>query len=210
MLFEGVFWKVSQSFLDLLKKRRSIYSLGRNVTQKKAELTAVIEEAVRQSPTAFNNQSTRAIILYGTASEKVWDIVADRLKSEVPDEAAYAKTKAKIATFKAGFGTVLLFTDHPTVKAHEDKFTLYADNFQDWSEQGLGGAQQSVWVALAENKLGASLQHYNPLIDDAFKEAFNVPEGWVLRAEMPFGSIEATREEKVYMDDEERVRVIEN
>lgn len=207
MLFEGVFWKVSQSFLDLLKKRRSIYSLGRNVTQKKAELTAVIEEAVRQSPTAFNNQSTRAIILYGTASEKVWDIVADRLKSEVPDEAAYDKTKAKIATFKAGFGTVLLFTDHPTVKAHEDKFTLYADNFQDWSEQGIGGAQQNIWLALTAAGLGASLQHYNPLIDDQVRQAFDVPAGWILRAEMPFGSIEAPAGEKQFLADDQRFKV---
>ncbi|KRL40201.1 nitroreductase family protein [Liquorilactobacillus nagelii] len=201
---------MSQPFLDLLKKRRTIYGLGRNVTVNKTELTALIKEAVRQSPTAFNNQSTRAIIVYGAASEKVWNIVADRLKTEVPNEEAYTKTKQKIATFKAGFGTVLLFTDQPTVKDHEEKFTLYADNFQDWSEQGLGGAQQNIWLALAANGLGASLQHYNPLIDDQIRQAFDVPTGWVLRAEMPFGSIEAPAGEKQFLADDQRFKVFDN
>ncbi|MCI1633613.1 MAG: nitroreductase family protein [Liquorilactobacillus nagelii] len=201
---------MNQPFLDLLKKRRTIYNLGRNVTLEKDELTAIIKEAVRQSPTAFNNQSTRAIVLYGAASEKVWNIVADRLKTEVPNEAAYTKTKQKIATFKAGFGTVLLFTDQPTVKDHEEKFTLYADNFQDWSEQGLGGAQQNIWLALAANGLGASLQHYNPLIDDQIRQAFDVPTGWVLRAEMPFGSIEKSAGEKQFLADNQRFKVFDD
>lgn len=199
---------MEQKLIELLKNRRSIYALGKNVTESKEEIVKLVKNAIKESPTAFNNQSTRAIVLFGDASDKAWDLVIERLKSEVPTEEAYAKTKEKINSFKAGFGTVLFFTNQTTIDDNKAQFTLYADNFQDWSEQGLGGAQQNVWVAFAENKLGASLQHYNPLIDDAFKEAFNVPEGWVLRAEMPFGSIEATREEKVYMDDEARVLVI--
>lgn len=82
----------------------------------------------------------------------------------------------KIATFKAGFGTVLYFTETATVKKLEKDFPLYADNFADWAEQGIGGAQQAVWEVLAANGLGASLQHYNPLIDDAIRQQFDLPE----------------------------------
>ncbi|WP_057828203.1 nitroreductase family protein [Liquorilactobacillus cacaonum] len=201
---------MNQKLVELLAKRRSIYALGKNVTESKEEIVSLVKKAIRESPTAFNNQSTRAIVLFGNASDKAWDLVAERLKSEVPTEEAYAKTKEKINSFKAGFGTVLFFTHQPTIDDNKAQFALYADNFQDWSEQGLGGAQQSVWAAFTENGIGASLQHYNPIVDDMFKDAFNIPEGWVLRAEMPFGSIEATREEKAYMNDEERVLVIED
>ncbi|KRM97263.1 hypothetical protein FC19_GL001907 [Liquorilactobacillus aquaticus DSM 21051] len=201
---------MNDKYLELLKNRRSIYALGRNIEEPKKEITGLIKKAVRESPTAFNNQTVKAIVLFGTASEKVWEIVAERLKSEVPTEEAYVKTKEKVDSFKAGFGTILLFTDQAIVDQNKEQFSLYADNFQDWSEQGLGGAQLSIWAALAENKIGASLQHYNPLIDSQIKETFNVPENWVLRAEMPFGSIEALPGDKQYVADDQRFKVIED
>lgn len=57
-------------FTNILKNRRSIYDLGRNVSQSNEELTTLIQEAIKESPTAFNAQSTRAVILFGDAHEK--------------------------------------------------------------------------------------------------------------------------------------------
>lgn len=34
---------------------------------------------------------------------------------------------------------------------------------------------------------GASLQHYNPVIDQAVKTVWHIPDSWKLIAEMPFG-----------------------
>lgn len=193
---------------NLLAKRRSIYALGDKVKESPEEIYALIKEAVRNSPTAFNSQTVRTVVLFGKASDKVWDIVENRLKSEVPNEEAFVKTKEKIATFRAGFGTILFLSDTETVKKLENDFPLYAANFADWAEQAIGGAQQVVWVALAEQNLGASLQHYNPLIDDAIHEAFDLPEEWKLRAEMPFGSIEAPAGEKDYLDEDKVFKLI--
>mgnify|MGYP001852288703 CR=1 FL=1 len=53
-----------------------------------------------------------------------------------------------------------------------------------------------------------SLQHYNPLIDEAIHQAFDLPETWKLRAEMPFGSIETPAGEKDYLDDEAVFKLI--
>ncbi|WP_439001697.1 nitroreductase family protein [Pediococcus damnosus] len=194
------------TYLDILKQRRSIYNLGKNVTLPKSDIDQLIESAIRESPTAFNNQSTRAVILYGEKHDQLWDIVANRLKSEVPTEKVYAGTKHKIDTFKAGFGTILYFTDQNVVADFEKQAPLYATNFPSWAEQALGGAQQSVWTALAENEIGANLQHYNPLIDGEARIAFDIPANWVLRVEMPFGSIEAPAAAKTYMKDDERFR----
>ncbi len=195
------------SFTDLQTKRRSIYALGRQVTQTPEALYDLVKSAVKQSPTSFNNQSVRAVVLMGDAHEKLWDMTAQRLQQEVPDEAAYQQTLAKINhAFKAGFGTVLFFTDTDVVKMYEEQIPLYAENFYDWSEQGHGMAEYATWLALTEAGLGASLQHYNPLIDEAVAAAFDIPDNWRLRAQMPFGSIEAAASEKDMMSDAERFK----
>ena len=75
------------SFTDLQTKRRSIYALGRQVTQTPEALYDLVKSAVKQSPTSFNNQSVRAVVLMGDAHEKLWDMTAQRLQQEVPDEA---------------------------------------------------------------------------------------------------------------------------
>lgn len=194
-------------FIELAKQRRSIYALGKNVAFSQDELVELIKASIKQGPSAFNNQTTRAIILFDDSHDKLWDIVAGSLRKVVKDDAAFAKTQAKTNGFKAAYGTILYFTETKTVREFEENFPLYADNFQDWSEQSQGNAQYAVWTSLAENGLGANLQHYNPLIDDAVREAFNVPASWRLRAQMDFGSIESPADTKTYMDDGERFRV---
>lgn len=200
---------MNTNFIDLAKKRRSIYALGKNVSASKEELTSLIEDAIKQSPTAFNNQTTRAVIAFGDSHNKVWDIVINRLKSEVPNEQAFENTKNKINSFKAAYATVLFFTDMDVVEAFKEQAPLYADNFYDWSEQGNGIANVAVWTSLAENGLGANLQHYNPIIDDQIAEAFDIPASWRLRAQMPFGSIEAGAGDKDFIADDERFKVLD-
>ena len=58
------------------------------------------------------------------------------------------------------------------------EFALYADNFPVWSEQAGGMAQLSVWAALANAGVGASLQHYNPLVDADVAREWNIPASW--------------------------------
>ena len=63
---------MENTVINDLKKRRSIYALGKNVTQTPAEISTTIKETIRQSPTAFNSQTVRAAILFGENSDKVW------------------------------------------------------------------------------------------------------------------------------------------
>ena len=191
-----------------LKQRRSIYALGKNVSQTPAQISETIEEAIRQSPTAFNSQTVRAVITFGENSDRVWDIVEAELKKVTPAD-RFPATQEKIASFRAGFGTILYFTETQTVHKLEADFPLYAANFANWAEQGLGGAQQAVWTALATENIGASLQQYNPMINEKIKEAFDIPESWELRAQMPFGSIEAPAGEKEFLPDDVRFKIFE-
>ena len=200
---------MENQFIQLQAKRRTIYALGKKLPQANSELVTLIETAIKNAPSAFNNQTIRAVILFNHYHDDLWDMTADRLKSEVPTEAAYQKTLEKLAGFKAAYGTILYFTDTAVVKQNETDFPLYAANFADWSEQAQGNAQYSVWTALAENGIGANLQHYNPLIDDQVAQAYGIPENWRLRGQMPFGSIEATAGDKDFMADADRFKIFE-
>ncbi|MDH2999882.1 nitroreductase [Chelonobacter oris] len=198
---------MSSTFNQLQAKRRSIYNLGKNVALPKTELTALIKQTVRETPSSFNSQSSRVVILFGAEHEKLWNIVLETLRKIVAAE-AFSATEAKINnSFKAGFGTVLYFEDQAVVEDLQQKFAAYADNFPIWSEQSGGMAQYAVWLALSEAGLGATLQHYNPIIDEEVAKTWNIPASWKLRAQMPFGSIEAAAGEKTYMDDESRFKI---
>lgn len=198
---------MSSPFIEQIKVRRTIYALGDQEPHSQAQLSALIKDAVRHSPSAFNSQSSRAVILFGAEHHKLWDIVKAELKKIVPPE-AYPQSEAKVdGSFRAGFGTVLFFEDTAVIKDLQQKFTLYADNFPIWSEHGTGIAQFAVWTALAQEGIGASLQHYNPLIDEAVRKEWDLPASWLLRAQMPFGSIKQPAGDKTFIDDEVRFRV---
>lgn len=199
---------MNSQFNSLAANRRSIYALGDNLSQTPEEIFDLVKQTIKNSPTAFNSQTVRAVVLFGKSSDKVWEIVEDALRKIAKSPDAFEKTKAKIDSFKAGYGTILYFTDTTIVHQLENDYPSYAANFANWAEQGLGGAQQAVWTALAEQGIGASIQHYNPLIDDAIHQTFNLPADWQLRAEMPFGSIEAPAGEKAHLDDEEMFKLI--
>ena len=193
------------SFLDHIKQRRTIYAVGKNVPLTPEQIESVIKEAVNHSPSAFNSQTSRIVTLFGESHLQLWNIVRETLRKIVP-EAAFEGTNTKINSFAAGYGTVLFYEDQDVVKSLQEQFALYADNFPVWSEHSSAIAQFSVWTALSEQNIGASLQHYNPVIDHEVAEAFSLPENWKLRAQLVFGSIEAAAGEKTFIDDAVRFK----
>ncbi|ELT49556.1 nitroreductase family protein [Brucella sp. ZJ1_1] len=197
---------MNNSLLNSIKKRRTQYALGKSLPLSNEDVAELIREAVKHTPSSFNSQSSRAVILFGAESDKLWNIVKETLRQIVPAD-AFAQTEAKVDSFAAGAGTVLFYEDQSVVKGLQENFPLYADNFPVWSEQSGGMAQHSVWTALANANIGASLQHYNPLIDQEVAQTWDIPASWKLRAQMPFGSNEQPFGEKAFMDDGDRFKV---
>jgi len=199
---------VSNQAIEIYKKRRSQYALGRNLTASREQVTALVKEAVRQAPSSFNSQSSRVVMLFGEQSEKFWQLTKEALRPLVAAD-AFGRTEQKLDSFAAGVGTLLFYEDQDVVKGMQEQFASYAENFPIWSEQGSGIAQFAVWTALAEAGIGASLQHYNPVVDDAVATTWSIPAQWKLRAQMPFGSNEAGFGEKTFMDDEQRFLIFD-
>ncbi|WP_019911403.1 nitroreductase family protein [Paenibacillus sp. HW567] len=198
---------MSKNFLEAVQSRRSIYALSKESTISDARIQEIVEAAVLHSPTSFNSQSSRVVVLLGDKHDKVWDITTETLRKIVPAD-SFEGTAQKLASFKAGYGTVLFFEDQAVVKNLQENFALYAENFPIWSNQSSGILQHVVWTAFAEEGLGASLQHYNPLIDDEVKSTFGIPADWKLIAQMPFGKTASAPGDKEFQPVEDRVKVI--
>ncbi|TCJ01939.1 nitroreductase family protein [Cytobacillus praedii] len=198
---------MSKDFYSVLKERRSYYGINKDISVSEERIKEIIEFAVKYTPSAFNSQTARLVVLTGDAHNKLWDITTKTLK-EVVGNGDFTGTQQKMDSFNAGYGTVLFFEDEAIVKALQEQFALYADNFPIWSEQASGMHQLVVWAGLEAEGLGASLQHYNPLIDEEVKREWDIPSTWKLIAQMPFGNPTAQPGEKEFKPLEERVKFI--
>ncbi len=197
---------MSDKFLQAVIKRRSIYNLGNSLPMDNKVLTRLLEEAVKNAPSAFNSQSARIVLLLGKNHQRLWEITKTELQKIVPAE-KFKPTAQKIASFAQAYGTVLYFEDEDTVRELQNSFPAYKDNFPLWSLQSSGMLQYIIWTLFAEHGIGASLQHYNPLIDEAVKTEWQLPAQWKLIAQMPFGNIEAPAGEKSFLPLSERIKI---
>ena len=82
---------------------------------------------------------------------------------------------------------------------------MYAANFPIWASQANGMLQSNIWTALREAGIGASLQHYNPVINKVVAELLDIPDNWTLMAQMPYGGIVVEPEAKEKEDITKRV-----
>ena len=182
-----------------LKLRRSVYGIGKTLPVDEQAVVKLVEDATALVPDAFDMKSQRVILALGEKQDKLWDAIYDAFGGKV--------ARDKIDAFKAGCGTVLYFYDGDVVKALQERYPAYAANFPIWAQQANGMLQLAVWTGLRELGVGANIQHYNPVIDEAVRTLFGLPESYVLVAQMPFGGIVAEPAPKAGEDISLRVRV---
>ncbi len=190
----------NMKILDTLKERRSYYDIKKQLPVDEIKVFDLVEKATELVPDAFNMKSSRVFVVTGEKQDKLWDNIYDVFEGMVPRE--------KIDSFKNGYGTILYFYDQNVVKGLQEQFPIYAQRFPEWASQSSAMLQISIWSGLKELGIGASLQHYNPLIDDMAKKMFDIPDSYVLNAQMPFGGIGSHPEPKPAEDISKRVVVI--
>lgn len=197
----------SSAFLKAVKNRRTYYGLSKDAVISNERIQEIVNEAVTYTPSAFNSQSARVVVLFGDQSDKLWSITKETLRKIVP-AGSFAATEERINSFSNGSGTVLFFEDQTVVEGLQAQFASYADNFPIWSNQSSGMLQLVIWTALEQEGLGASLQHYNPLINDEVTQTWNLPSEWKLIAQMPFGKPTFVPGDKEVQPLENRVKFI--
>lgn len=179
---------MKRTFLEAIGHRRSCYSLSATNPVSESDIISAIDRIILSTPSAYNSQSTRLVVLFGRHHTQLWEIVKNALEEFVSPE-AFTGVKEKIdSSFAAGCGTVLFYEDMAVIEQLKEKYTTYADKFDEYSEHTSAMHQFAVWTALEDMELGASLQHYNPLIDTAVAHQWNISKEWRLIAQMPFGT----------------------
>lgn len=169
-------------------KRRSRYDLSDTLPVSMDELRGLLLEILRTTPSGFNSQTARLVLLQGDEHLRAWDIIQSRVQP-LTEPAAFEKTVDKMNGFRRAAGTILFFEDGAILRDLEQRFPKFANNVPLFSAHTNAMHQYAVWTQLASLNIGANLQHYNPIADDALKSAFNLPQAWELHAQMVFGGI---------------------
>ncbi|SDD58710.1 hypothetical protein SAMN02799630_03827 [Paenibacillus sp. UNCCL117] len=197
---------MATDFWTAIKGRRSIYTLSKESTISDEKIQEIVEEAIKHTPSAFNSQSTRLVLLLGEQHDKLWDITTATLKAIVPAD-QFESTKQRMDGFRGGYGTVLFFEDESVIQGLQAAFATYQDRFPVWSQHTSAMHQFVIWTALEAEGLGANLQHYNPLIDEQVKSEWKLPENWSLVAQLVFGKPTAPAGDKEFKPVDERLKV---
>lgn len=199
---------MSKEFFKAVENRRSIYGISKESTVSDQRIKEIIEHAVKHAPSAMNSQSARIVVLFGKHHDRLWDITMEALRKIVPAH-QFSNTENKINSFKSGYGTILFYEDKSVIESLQEQFALYKDNFPVWSQQSNGIHQFIIWTALESEGLGASLQHYNELIESDVRNEWSIPNTWQLIAQMPFGKPTAAPGEKEFKPLEDRIKFFE-
>lgn len=195
----------TKDFYTAIEERRSIYGISKEAVVSDERIKEVINHAVKHTPSSFNSQSARVVVVLNEQHDKLWNITKETLRNIVPAD-QFSSTEEKMNAFGSGYGTVLFFEDQEVIKSLQEQFALYKDNFPIWSQHSSGMLQYVIWTSLELEGFGATLQHYNPLIDDEVRKEWDIPSSWKLIAQMPFGKPTAPAGDKEFKPLEERVK----
>ncbi|KAL2061493.1 hypothetical protein VTL71DRAFT_6870 [Oculimacula yallundae] len=196
----------SADFLAAVENRRTIYSLTNEPVIADENIRKIIETAILNAPSSFNSQSSRVVLLLRKDHEKLWDITSEILKPIVPPE-MWAWTEEKVAAFRAAYGTILFLEDTRPVNKLEEQYPAFAHHFPTWSEHASAMLQFILWTALELEGFGASLQHYNPLIDARVASEWGLPAEWQLKSQLVFGKPSGEPDKKTFEPLEDRFKV---
>ncbi|EJS44541.1 hbn1p [Saccharomyces arboricola H-6] len=189
---------VVATYLKTLTARRTIYALKPElpgeVTIK--DIQSVVQTIIKETPTAFNSQPNRAIILTGETHKQVWDQVTKGIES--PDG-----QKRPASVRDEAFGSVIFFTDDKVTEKLKADFPAYSAAFPSFADHTSGAAQINSWVALEAVGLGGHLQHYNGYVKAALPS--QIPQSWTVQAQLVFGTPAAAPGEKTYIKNDVEV-----
>lgn len=132
---------MEMSFMAAVKHRRTNYALGKEKIVGADQIEELVNTAVKHTPSAFNSQSARVIVLFNEQHDRLWDIVKAEFKKIISLE-RFLVTEEKInQSFQSGFGIILYFEDLNVVKELQQRFPKYKEKFASWSEYSSGMLQ---------------------------------------------------------------------
>ena len=95
----------TKSFAEAVKDRRTYYALINESTIPDSRIQEIVKDAILHTPSAFNSQTSRAVVLLGEEHVKTWDLIAEVYKQQLPEE-KFNRANERFKGFRAAYGTV--------------------------------------------------------------------------------------------------------
>jgi len=126
---------MASQHLKNIASRRSIYALSKESTVSDTRLQEILTETLKHTPSSFNNQAPRAVLLLGVHHDTLWEIARDTVQTKLPQQ-AYDSLKPKLEGYGKGYGTIMFFIDEETMEPFKDSHPEMP--FDQWSEHSQG------------------------------------------------------------------------
>ncbi|KIW28582.1 uncharacterized protein PV07_08235 [Cladophialophora immunda] len=101
----------ADGFLAACRTRRTVYSLAKCPQLSDERVIYLVHEAILHTPSSFNSQSTRALVLLGDEHEHLWNDIAKPAVFAVAPKEVWLASEKKLSAFAAAHGTVSLLTN---------------------------------------------------------------------------------------------------
>ncbi|GAA6005273.1 hypothetical protein JCM10207_002922 [Rhodosporidiobolus poonsookiae] len=196
----------SDAFFEAVEHRRSLYGLAKSSPISNDKIVEIVQRSIKQTPSPWNTQSSRAAVLFGEQHDRFWDLASERFQGLVPTE-MWEMMKPKVQSHRASYATVLLFEDQDVADALRAKVPMFAPAIDGFLENVHGIAAFIAWTALEAEGLAANLQHFTEVVSTDVQKEWGVPASWKLRANLVIGEPVVPAGEKEFQPLEDRVKV---
>jgi predicted oxidoreductase (fatty acid repression mutant protein) len=95
----------SDPFFNALIARRTIYGISDASPIPDSRITEIVTKAIQHTPSSFNVQSARVVVLLKDEHKKFWDLAGQVAKESLP-EAVSQSLAPRIEKFRGGYGSV--------------------------------------------------------------------------------------------------------
>ena len=115
-------------FLDPTKYRHSVYALTHESPISDDRIEEIVKDTLLNVPSAFNSQTTRLVLVLNKEHTKLWELVRESYRQQLPAE-KFEQANKRFGGFQDAYGTVLFYEDTSVVREFQEKFKTYQDKF---------------------------------------------------------------------------------
>ena len=116
------------TLFDAVKYRHSVYTLTNESPISDDRIQEIVQDTLLNVPSAFNSQSTRLVLVLNEEHKKLWELVREVYRQQLPPE-KFEQANKRFGGFQAAYGTVLFYEDTTVVREFQEKFATYQDRF---------------------------------------------------------------------------------
>lgn len=168
----------------LLDRRRSIRRLADGPISE-TTLTR-LTEAVQRTPAAFNLTPWHVVIVRDERAA-FWEEIESGFRAGLSEE-RLERYLDRLAGFRTGAGALLIYEDTAIIPRLANDWQISEKQASAFVQQGIGMVQLALWLALTNDELVTSLQHWDWLVEDRLAAFTGIPaDRYKLTAVLPFG-----------------------